>query len=245
MTIAIGGPVHAVKRVILTLQFKNVDLNRWADLGEVRPEGQVVGRSTFLKWDPNPESLAEKHVQLAFEGDDLLVEPLPSLNGAYLKLKPHQPVELEPYARFRIGRHVLEYRPAEQARPMNPLCSEEGEVFQSRVLAPRGFIDLIGPDREPYLSFPLTKSDEPGTSIGRGRSGCDIALTGDGWVSSRHARIFFNKEKCLLEDLKSTNGTFLMLNGPTPLRRGSPQSPDAGDVVWVGGYLIRVVEERA
>jgi FHA domain len=250
MTIAYDRPVRPLKRAVLTLQFYKVDLQRWSDLGEVHPEGQVIGRSTFTDWDPNPESLAEEHLRLAFEGDELLVQPLPSLNGAYLKLRPRQPVELEPYARFRVGHHVLEYRPGGPPRSMTSMCSEDGEVFQSRVLAPLGFIDLIGLDQEPYLTFPLTKAeelpkaDERGTRIGREGPKCDIALSGDAWVSAHHARIVYSGEKCLLEDLESTNGTFLMIREPTPLRRGSPQKPDTCDVVLIGGYLIRVIEER-
>ncbi len=244
MTVGYERLARSLKRAVLTLQFYNVDLHRWSDLGEVRPEGQVIGRATFTDWESNPESLAEEHLRLAFEGDELLVEPLPSLNGAYLKLRAHQPVELKPHARFRVGRHVLEYRPEGPNPTMNTTCSEEGEVFQSRIFAPRGFIDLIGLDREPYLSFPLTKADETGTRIGRGGPECDIALSGDDWASSHHARIVYSSDKCLLEDLKSTNGTFLMIRESTPLQRGSPQKPDTFDVVLIGGYLIRVIEER-
>lgn len=226
------------------MQFYNVDLRRWSDLGELRPEGQVIGRVTFTDWEPNPEGLAEKHLRLTFEGDELMAEPLPSLNGVYLKLRAHQPVELKPRACFRVGHHILEYRPAKPSGSMTPICSEEGEVFQSRVLAPRGFIDLIGLDQEPYLSFPLTKADTSGTRIGREGPGCDIALSGDDWVSLHHAHIVYSSEKCLLEDLKSTNGTFLKICEATPLKRGSPKQPDACDVVLIGGYLIRVIEER-
>jgi hypothetical protein len=244
MTVAYDRPVRSRKRAVFTLQFYNVDLRRWSDLGEVRPEGQVIGRYTFTDWEPNPESLAEEHLRLVFEGDELHAEALPSLNGAYLKLEAHQPVELEPHARFRVGRHVLEYRPGEAPCSMSPKRSDEGEVFQSRVLAPRGFIDLIGLDQEPYLSFPLTKTGEPGTRIGREGLDCDIALSGDDWVSSQHARIIYAGDKCLLEDLKSTNGTFVMIPGSTSLQPGLPQKPDTGDVILIGGYLIRVIEER-
>ena len=243
MTVAYDQPVHSLRRTVLTVQFYNVDLRRWSDLGKVSPTGQVIGRGTFIDWEPNPESLAEEHLRLAFDGEELMVEPLPSLNGVYLKLRPLQPVELEPRARFRIGRHVMEYRAPEPPRPMNAVCSDEGEVFQSRILIPRGFVDLIGLDQEPYLSFPLTKIDEAGTRIGREGPGCDIALNGDDWVSSHHARIVYLGEKCLLEDMKSTNGSFLMISDSTPLKRGSPQKPETGDVVLIGGYMIRVIEE--
>lgn len=245
MTIPGHLAIGPLRRAVLTVQFYNIGSHRWSDLGEVRPEGWIIGRATFADWGPNPETLAEDHLRLAQdgEGNELMADPLPSLNGAYLKLRALQPVELKPHARFRVGRHVLEYRPGDPPRAMTPICSEEGEVFQSWVLAPRGFVDLIGPDGRPYLSFPLTKIDESGNRIGREGPGCDIALSGDAWVSSSHARIKYSGDACMLEDMKSTNGTFLMIRESTRLRPGSPQKPDASDVVLIGGYLIRVIEE--
>jgi hypothetical protein len=52
---------------------------------------------------------------------------------------------------------------------------------------------------------------------------CALALEGDDEVSSRHARLFIQDRRLLVEDLGSTNGTWL--NGvrvlaPTPLREG-------------------------
>jgi hypothetical protein len=35
-----------------------------------------------------------------------------------------------------------------------------------------------------------------------------------------------------------------MIHKPTPLQRGSRQEADTCDVVLIGGYLIRVIEER-
>jgi pSer/pThr/pTyr-binding forkhead associated (FHA) protein len=50
-----------------------------------------------------------------------------------------------------------------------------------------------------------------------------LALAGDAEVSARHARLFVQERRLLLEDLGSTNGTWL--NGvrvlaPTPVREG-------------------------
>ena len=243
-TMAYDRNLHGSQSAVLTLQFYNTSLRRWSDLGAARGERIELGRSAFQDWNPNPEDLAERHVRLLISGDRLQVEPLPSLNGVYIKLKPNTPVELAPHTRFRIGHHVLEFRPGSPAEPLDPLRAEDGEVFQSRVLAPLGFIDLIGPDGRVYLSYPLTKPDEPGTRIGRGGSRCDLALTGDDWASSEHARLFFASGKCWLEDTKSTNGTFIQINETVLIQRGTALKPDSGDVVVIGGYLIRVVEER-
>ncbi len=62
--------------------------------------------------------------------------------------------------------------------------------------------------------------------------------------------------KCLIEDAGSTNGTFVEVSEPTPihpgkigsnpLRQANPaRSGDDSDVILVGSYFLRVVDERA
>ena len=238
----VGWPRPSVLLPKSILEFYDPKIGKWFDLGEVRRNGQVLGRQTFVNWDANPEGLADEHVRIVYQGDELYLEPLPSLNGVYRKLRANQRVELAPGSRFRIGRHVLEYRAAEPPREIQPKRSADGEIFQACMLKPLGFVDLIGPDGRPYLSYPMTRSDETGTRIGRGGADCDIALTGDDWTSARHARLLFVGGKCLLEDLKSTNGTFVTLNERIPLRHGLARRPDSIDVILIGQYLIRVVE---
>ncbi len=239
------APASTVSGTRSILQFFHNTIGRWSDLGEVRREGNVLGRGTFQAWDANPDGLAREHLRIGFDGDELYVEPLETLNGVYRKLQPHCREPLAPHNPFRIGRHVLEFRSADLPTEIAPLRSDDGEAFQSRVLVPLGFIDLIGPDGRPYLSFPVTKREERGTRIGRAGVECDIALTGDEWVSLRHARIGFSDGNCWLEDLESTNGTFLIIKGRAPLRRGSAQYPATGDEILVGGYKIRVISEQA
>ncbi|OJW12933.1 MAG: hypothetical protein BGO49_20555 [Planctomycetales bacterium 71-10] len=244
-TMAIDRVFPALKNPLLTLQFYNTTLRRWSDLGAVRGSFLDLGRATFQDWNPNPEDLAEHHVRLMIDEGALFIKPLPSLNGVYVKMKPNRPAELHPGSRFRIGRHVLAFRPPAPDRgDVEPLRSPDGEVFHARVLSPLGFLDLIGPDGEPYISVPLTKADEPGTRIGRGGARCDLALTGDEWVSGEHARVYLSGGKCFLEDLKSTNGTFLQVLDEMEIERGSVLRPDSGDIIALGGYMVRVVEER-
>jgi pSer/pThr/pTyr-binding forkhead associated (FHA) protein len=175
----------------------------------------------------------------------MYMEPLETLNGVYRKLQPHRREELVPGTRFRIGRHVLEFRLAGPPTEIPALRAPDGEVFQTRILVPLGFIDLVGPNGRPYLSFPVTKREERGTRIGRAGVECDFALAGDEWVSLRHARIFPADGKWWLEDLESTNGTYLIVKGRTPLRRGTTRNPGSGDELLVGGYKVRVIEEKA
>jgi hypothetical protein len=59
-------------------------------------------------------------------------------------------------------------------------------------------------------------------TVGRG-GGCAILLTEDSFVSQLHARLFRRGEELFVEDLGSTNGTFLnrqRVTSAVPVRRG-------------------------
>jgi hypothetical protein len=70
-------------------------------------------------------------------------------------------------------------------------------------------------------------------SLGRA-AGCEITVD-DTYASQMHARIFRRDEQHLVEDLGSTNGTYLnreKVSGPTALKRG--------DHVQVGSTVFEV-----
>jgi hypothetical protein len=80
--------------------------------------------------------------------------------------------------------------------------------------------------------FPLGEE----VTIGRA-PGCSVPLADDTFVSQLHARIYVREGQPFVEDLGSTNGTFLnqaRLNETRPLRRG--------DRVQVGQTVLEVVQ---
>jgi pSer/pThr/pTyr-binding forkhead associated (FHA) protein len=71
-------------------------------------------------------------------------------------------------------------------------------------------------------------------TIGRNET-CVVSLAGDSYASSLHARVFARGAEAWIEDLGSTNGTYLnerRLEGPARLKRG--------DQVRVGGSVLEV-----
>lgn len=75
---------------------------------------------------------------------------------------------------------------------------------------------------------------ETGVTIGRSGE-CDLSLE-DTYLSSRHARVANDEGDLSIEDLGSTNGTYVnqeLVRGRVHLERG--------DVVQVGGVLFEVV----
>ena len=80
--------------------------------------------------------------------------------------------------------------------------------------------------------IPTLASDE--ILIGRA-STCHVVLLDDTYVSQVHARVFMHDGQPFVEDLGSTNGTYLnrgRVEATTPLRRG--------DHVQIGRTLLEV-----
>jgi hypothetical protein len=89
------------------------------------------------------------------------------------------------------------------------------------------------PSLEDGAEFPLNSAP---VTVGRGGQN-DLVLTGDEFASARHARIELRRDGAWVQDLESTNGTFV--NGS---RVTGAQRLDAGDVLRVGETDL-VVEE--
>jgi pSer/pThr/pTyr-binding forkhead associated (FHA) protein len=81
---------------------------------------------------------------------------------------------------------------------------------------------IIEPPDAKGRTFPLDAIAGRELTVGRG-GGCGVALADDTFVSQLHARVFHADGGWMVEDLGSTNGTFLnrqKVSGPQPLRKG-------------------------
>jgi len=88
---------------------------------------------------------------------------------------------------------------------------------------------VIEPETDRGRSFPL--ADE--LTVGRA-AGCHVTLD-DTYVSQLHARVFRRDGRFLVEDLGSTNGTYLnraKVSGPMPMA--------AGDRLQVGSVVMEL-----
>jgi hypothetical protein len=90
------------------------------------------------------------------------------------------------------------------------------------------------PSLEEGNAFPI---DSAPVTVGRGGQN-DLVLDGDEFASARHARIEARGDGVWVQDLDSTNGTYV--NGA---RVAGAQRLDAGDVVRVGETDLRVEED--
>jgi len=65
-----------------------------------------------------------------------------------------------------------------------------------------------------------------------GREEGDIVFSDDAFMSRRHAQIVWDGKRAVLSDLGSSNGSFVRLTGPSPVKNG--------DHLRMGDQLFRI-----
>jgi predicted component of type VI protein secretion system len=110
---------------------------------------------------------------------------------------------------------------------------------ESMVLTPQQAAGLVGAQKTASsgrLVFPTGEThplNARAITVGRGSQN-DIALDGDDFASARHARLEPRRDGVWVEDIGSTNGTYV--NGA---RLSKPRRLSPGDVIRVGSTDIR------
>ena len=110
------------------------------------------------------------------------------------------------------------WRARRRARPLS-----------SRATGGAGGLRMIEPPEQRGRHYPL--KDE--LTLGRA-AGCHITLD-DTYISQMHARVYSREGQVFVEDLGSTNGTYLnrsKVNGPTPV--------GPGDHIQVGSTVMEL-----
>ncbi len=163
------------------------------------------------------------HAEFKATKEGLLIDDLDSLNGVYIKLEGR--TELRDQDSFRVGQELLHYEDLPE-----PTTTGDGtEKMGSPNPGYWGRVSVMASVDRACLAFPI-KDD--GVSIGRDSG--DITFPDDGYVSGNHCRIIGDDEGVFLEDLGSSNGTYV--------RARKDQSVPLGSLILVGQQLFRIDE---
>jgi hypothetical protein len=173
----------------------------------IGPEPLVCGRTGSLAIE-EPQA-AGAHVRFTPKGDTATAEDLGSRVGTFLRLRVG--TTLASAAEIRLGRQRLRFELHKAADPA----------------AGAGLLVQLWPDGRAKAVFPLRN----GVNL-LGRDIGDVSFPADRSVSARHARLTVGAEQATLEDLGSSNGTFVRLAEPATVR--------AGDQLLVGNQLLRI-----
>jgi pSer/pThr/pTyr-binding forkhead associated (FHA) protein len=181
---------------------------------------EKIGRAHGPPFDSDAY-LSPNHAELTATREGLVVDDHGSLNGVFLKLEGR--AELQHADLFRVGQELLLFEDLPEPTPTTDGTERMGSPnpgYWGRVSV------MVSPDRI-AAAFPI--KDE-GVEIGRENG--DITFPDDGYVSGSHCRIVGDDDGVFLEDLGSSNGTYMRV------RRGQVIVP--GTLILIGQQLFRV-----
>jgi pSer/pThr/pTyr-binding forkhead associated (FHA) protein len=183
-----------------------------------------VGRTEgdLLFDDPH---LASRHARISASLSGRVLTPLESRNGIYVRLRGA--VDLQDGDHLLVGKQVLRLELIPDAeRVLRPALEHGMVVFGTPVRPPWGRLRQLTPAGLTRDVFHLTRPDQI-----LGRESGDIVFSDDEFMSRRHAQLSYRNGRGRLEDLGSSNGTFLRLRGPHGLM--------PGDLIRLGDELLR------
>jgi len=183
-----------------------------------------IGRSEgdLLFEDPH---LAPRHARIVASLTGRVLTPLEARNGVYVRLRGA--VDLQDGDYVLMGKQVLKFETvSEPERNVRPALEHGVVVFGTPVRPPWARLKQVTPAGVGRDIFHLTRPD-----IVLGREIGDIIFSEDEFMSRRHAQISYRNGRGHIEDLGSSNGTFLRLRGPHGLA--------SGDLIRLGDELLR------
>lgn len=171
----------------------------------------VIGRSSPAPVLQRDEFLSPEHAVFRIADGGIEIEDRGSVNGVFFRTAG--PIEIVPGDVLRLGQEVLHFQSLKDF-PVDPeLSTQVGSSLGSvwgRVAR------ISGPKNDASTAFLLWKDEH---TIGRERG--DFTFPDDGFVSGLHARIFRKDGHVYVEDLKSSNGTYLKIKGSRVVPNGA------------------------
>ena len=189
-------------------------------LGDQIDIGRTEGDLLFE--DPH---LAPRHARIVASLNGRVLTPLEARNGVYVRL--HGPVDLQDGDRILLGKQVLKFELVTEAeRNARPALEHGVIVFGTPSRPAWARLRQLTPAGVSRDVFHLARPE-----IVLGRETGDVVFSDDEFMSRRHAQILYRNGRVQLEDLGSSNGTFLRLRGPHGLV--------PGDLIRLGDELLR------
>lgn len=186
---------------------------RPGDSFPLQPGQQTIGRSSGPEMFGRDEFLAAQHAEFTLRDGTLSVKEVDPNNGVFVRSLNAEP--LQHGDEIRIGKERLRFELLTECAPERP-GTDETPVLGAPTGSAWGRLVRISS----YASgdqVHLLHAQEH--QLGRERG--DILFNGDHYVSGLHARIYRNGDQTFLEDLKSSNGTFLRIRSEAALLHGS------------------------
>ncbi len=196
--------------------------------GEAAPitgETFDIGRSEgALRFSEDP-FLAPRHARLVTVAGKVTVRALDTLNGVYVRIQGG--CDLSPGDDFIVGKEMLRFEPvAETERESQAVFQYGTRLFGSYPRESWGRVRQISIGGTTRDVWHVARAE-----LVLGREEGDVTFPDDEFMSRRHAAVRRAGEGTRLEDLGSSNGTFIRIRGDRALKNG--------DVLRLGDQLLR------
>ena len=169
--------------------------------------------------------LSPRHARIASSPTGQVLSDLQSKNGIYVRLRAG--AELRNGDLILVGRQVLEFELIPDfEKDLRPAVQHNVVQFGTNSRPAWARLRQIGPAGVAHDVFYLSREQ-----VVIGREQGDIVFSDDQFMSRRHAHLSLHGAEVRLEDLGSSNGTFVRLRGDHLLV--------PGDVMRIGNVLLR------
>jgi class 3 adenylate cyclase len=194
---------------------------RGFDISPQTMVGRTQGDLTF----PNDEYMQPAHARLLVESGQLFLDPMPDADSFFSLIGTYRLQEGDVVS---FGSQVLEFHVDEAAlAAASRIGKGFGELAAMLHGAVAEFVSL-NPDGKRY---PIREEQ---TTWGRTKA--TYTFPTDTAMSRSHARLYHRGEDFFIEDVGSTNGTFVMAREKTPI--------PAGAVLSLGGQRLKLFREE-
>ncbi len=231
---AVKGKAQAAKApAIVKKKFALVEVLPDRSLGKHFPltaEAVVVGREKGEIQFPEDTLMSREHAVFSTLGGALYVEDLGSANGTFVRIR--EPHTLAQDDIVLLGRQMFRFRVLSSGSGTE--ITKKGETKEAaKEDSGEPLAELIRMGRsgeEKEERFPLKRGENV-----LGRTQGAYTFPDDRYLSRSHASFRIHGPRSVVEDLKSTNGTFVRIRERHLL--------DEEDTVLVGAQFLRVVGE--
>jgi class 3 adenylate cyclase/TolB-like protein/pSer/pThr/pTyr-binding forkhead associated (FHA) protein/Tfp pilus assembly protein PilF len=204
------------KQFVLVEEKPGGELGRCFELVQGR---LLVGREKGDLLFADDSLISSEHALFSSLSGALYVEDMNSRHGVFVRLR--QPYDLQDGDTILLGRQVFHF---------HLTLAGQAELLDSQAKPVLAELVALAGGEEEEERYPLRRGEN---IIGRVQG--DITFPQNNYLSRRHALIKVHGAYAVLQDLKSTNGTFVRIRGKQLL--------DVDDRVLFGRQVLRVLSE--